>query len=265
MDTLATEQRRRLDALMAELEKLPTPELIPESARLRCPMPLDEAGKKRMRPAFGGGIAAQKLLSYIEALEEVDDHRGAIGRRIFELHWEGSRLKARQSLDAAAPLVMASHLAGRQEVYFHLFAVCVARIERLLPIAARATGYKIPKEDRELLAPYRTLRDYFEHLEDRLPGGKNYVASASETEADGEWRFRMGLTLDAQQRIVLGGVAMDVSPRGVATVRVVLRRNWEQLKPSALATVRKHFEADPSDIPGSEAVTHDLLVSTGGV
>ena len=75
----------------------------------------------------------------------------------------------------------------------------------------------------------------------------------------------MGLTLDAQQRIVLGGVAMDVSPRGVATVRVVLMRNWEQLKPSALATVRKHFEADPSDIPGSEAVTHDLLVSTGGV
>ena len=265
MENLTPEQHARLDALLAELETLPTPELIAESGRLRCPLPLDEAGKNRMRPAFGGGIAAQKLLSYIEALEEVDDLRGAIGRRIHDLHWEGISLQARQSLDAAAPLVMASHLAGRQEVYFHFFAVCAARIERLLPIAARAAGYKIPKEDRELLAPYRTLRDYYEHLEDRLPGGKNYVVSASETEADGEWRFRMGLTLDAQERIILGGVAVDVSPRGVAAVRVVLRRNWEQLKPSALAMVRKHFEADPSDIPSPEAVTHDLLVSTGGV
>lgn len=29
--------------------------------------------------------------------------------------------------------------------------------------------------------------------------------------------------------------------------------------------VRRHFEADPSNIPGPEEVKHDLLVSIGGV
>ncbi len=263
MENMTDEQRSRLDALTAELETLPTPELILESGRLRCPMPLDNTGKVRMRLAIAGGIAAQKLLSYIEALEDVDDHRGKIGQEIFRLRREGEILRTRRSLDAAMPLVLASHHAGRQEVDFHFFAVCVGRIERFLPRAAKAAGYKIPKADRDLLATYRPLRDYYEHLEDRLPGGKCYVEAEAEEEREGEWRIRMGLTLDNQERFVMGGVGADVTPRGVAAVREVLRRNWEELKPSALGMVRKHFTADPSDIPGPEAVRNDLLVSLG--
>lgn len=225
MENLTPEQQAKLDVLMVELEKLPTPEIIAESGRLRLPKPLDDAGKKRMRLAWSGGIAAQKLMAYIEALGDVDEHRGVIGRRIFELHAEGERLRTLQSLDAAGPLVLASHLSGRQEVDYHFFAVCAGRIERFLPIAAKAAGYKVPKEDRELLAPFRTLRDYYEHMEDRLPGGKQYGETGIETQDDREWRVSMGHTVDAQGRIVLGGVAVDVTPRGVETVRSVLQRN----------------------------------------
>ncbi len=235
MENLTPEQRAKLDALVARLNKLPTPGLIVEASRLRLPTPLDEVGKRRFRLAFSGGVAAQKLLSYIEALEEVDDHRDAIGRQIFQLRNEGQLMMPMESIEAAESFVLAAHLAGWQKVDFHFLAVCVGRIERLLPIAARAAGYKIPKGDRALLGSYRPLRDHYEHLEDCLPGGKNYAAAESEEEVDGKWRIRLELALDSDERIVMNGAAMDVTPRGVATVRPVLRRYWEQFRPSALA------------------------------
>lgn len=265
MENLTGAQRAKLEALLAELETLPTPEVISESGRLRLPLPLNDAGKKRMRLAWSGGIAAEKLLAYIQALEDVDEQRDTIVRRIFELHREGERLRALRSLDAVGPREMASHLSGRQEVDYHFFAVCVGRIERFLPIAAKAAGYKLPKEDREFLAPFRSLRDYYEHFEDRLPGGKNDDEAGTESQDDREWRVSMGHTVDDQGRIVLGGVAVGVTPRGVAAVRAVLGRNWEQLRPSALALVRKHFEADPAAIPDPNEVEHRLVVPTSGL
>lgn len=210
MRSLTPDQRPRLDALMAGLETLPTPELIAESGRLRCEMPLDEVGKRRMRLALSGAFAAEKIMAYIQALDDVDDHRGKIGRQVFERRREGERLRALQSLEAANHLVMAAHLAGRQEVDFHFFAVCVGRLERFLPLAARAAGDKIPKEDRALLAPFRKLRDYYEHLEDRLPGGKSAAEAVTETHDAHEWRVRMEPTLEGQERIILDGVAVDV-------------------------------------------------------
>jgi hypothetical protein len=56
-------------------------------------------------------------------------------------------------------------------------------------------------------------------------------------------------------------MAVDVTPRGVAAVRSVLQRNWDEIKLSSLDLVRKHFEANPSDIPRPEHVKHDLLAS----
>lgn len=140
MAGLTDEQQTKLDALMAELERLPTPEAIAEAGRLRCPLPLDDRGRARMRMAIAGAIAAEKLLAYINALDYVDEHRNEIGREIFGLQREGELLRAQRSLDAAMPLVKAGYLAGRQEVDFHFFAVCAGRIERFLPIAAKAAS-----------------------------------------------------------------------------------------------------------------------------
>ncbi len=263
MENLTPEQRWKIDALMAELETLPTPEAITESGKLRCPIPRGDTGNARMRLAIAGGIAAQRLLSYIEALEDVDDHRGKIGQEIFRLRREGEDLQARGSLDAANPLMLATHYAGRQEVDYHFFAICVGRIERFLPKAAKAAGHTILEVDRDLLATYRPLRDYYEHLEDRMPGGSKYAAAEAEEERDGELHIRMGLNLDSQGRVVMGGVTADVTLRGLADVRAVLRNNWEKLKPSALTLVRNHFMADPSHIPNREVVSDNLLLSLG--
>lgn len=150
MRSLTPDQQARLDALMAGLETLPTPVLLAESGRLRCEMPLNEVGKRRMRLALSGAFAAEKIMAYIQALDDVDDHRGKIGRQVFERPREGERLRALESLEAANHLVRAAHLAGRQEVDFHFFAVCVGRLERFLPLAAKATGHKVPQEDRAL-------------------------------------------------------------------------------------------------------------------
>lgn len=261
MDSLTPEQVSRLEALLAELRQLPTPELLIEAGRLRLPMPLDEVGRKRFRQIFAGGVAAQKLLAYIGALEEVDDHRGAIGKRIFDLQQVGNRLIEQESAEAAKYLVEATYLAGRQEVDYHFFAVCVGRIERLLLLVARTAGYKIPLADKELLASYRALRDYYEHLEDRLPSGKRYDEALGEIEQNGEWRIRVSLGIDSQERIIIDGAVVDVTPRGVTAVREAVRRSWEQLGPSALALVRKHYEENPSAIPAPEEINQELFVS----
>lgn len=255
------EQKFRLDALIAELETLPTPELIAEGCRLRCSLPLDDAAKKRLRFAFAGGIAAEKCLAYITTLRDVEEARGRFGREIHQLRHDAERLRATKSLEAARPLVLASHLASRQEVMFHFFAVCVGRIERFLDIAARSAGHKLPADDRKLLRTFRALRDYYEHMEDRLPGGSNDDESVDELDREGVWHLRMGFTGDGQERLVLNGVTVDVTLRGLTAVEDVLQRNWDALKGSALDLVREHFESDPSDIPGPGEVCQDLLLT----
>lgn len=261
---MTLEQRIKLDALLAELNMLPTPELIREAGQIRIPAPLDDAGRKRIYLTLGGAIAAQKLLAYITALRSVDEQRDKIGREVHRLRRKSDHLRSEQSLDAAEPMVLAAQLSGEQEVMFHLFAVCVGRIERLLPIAARAAGYKMPKVDRDLLASFRPLRDYYEHFEERLPGGKNQAEVVREVEENGKWHIRMGLHVDGQSRIVIEGRAIDVTPRGLRAVEDVLHRTWQQLRVSAIAEVREYFEANPSEIPGPEAVDETLLVASSG-
>ncbi|MGH2557638.1 MAG: hypothetical protein ACRDJH_01130 [Thermomicrobiales bacterium] len=89
------------------------------------------------------------------------------------------------------------------------------------------------------------------------------MPSDAEEERDGQLRIRLGLTMDSQERFVVSGVTVDVTTRGAQAARAVVRRNWEQLKPSALAMVRQHFTADPADIPDPGEVKSDLLVSLG--
>ncbi len=94
MANLTDEQHAKLNALIVELETLPTPELIAESGRLRCSSPLNEAGKQRLRLAIGGGAAAQKIMAY---------------RRVFSFSYSprrarvatGSRARARRAVAMA--------------------------------------------------------------------------------------------------------------------------------------------------------------------
>lgn len=260
---MTEEQQARLEGVIAALETLPTPEVIIESQKLRCSLPLTDKTRRRLRMAYAGGISAQRLLSYIEALDDVDEHRQEISRNITQLLRDRDVLLAAEDSDAAYPMTLSAHLAGRMEVDNHFFAVCVGRIERFLPKAARAAGHKISKEDLELLGTFRPVRDHYEHFDERLPGGDKYSVAASESEENGRWTIRMGLTVDPMQRIVIDSVAADMTPRGLATVREIVRRNWDELKPAAIEHARKYFVENPDQLPHPDDLDHDVLVSTG--
>ncbi len=195
----------------------------------------------------------------------MNEWRGKLGLEIHELRQEAERLRAFDPFASIEPSLRATMLAGQQEVTFHFFVVCVGRIERFLPIAARAAGHRIPQADRDLLAPYRLLRDYYEHLENRLPVGTHHAEVVTEEERDGEWRVRMEIPVDSQGRFVFDGKIVDVTTRGMTAVEGVLQRHWDQLRVSVLDLVRKHFKDNPTDIPSPAEVKQELLVSTGGI
>jgi hypothetical protein len=140
----------------------------------------------------------------------------------------------------------------------------VRRIERMWPLVARATGYSMPPGDQELLDSFRDLRHYFEHLEDRAPGKPEQSQLVSETVDGDELRIKVGLQQDSMGRIVLGERTFDVTNRGFAAIEAVMKRNHEQMRNSCLHQVRKHFIANPSDIPAPEDVPFPSLVSLGG-
>jgi hypothetical protein len=264
---LTTKQRAKLEALTAALEKLPMPELIMESARLRCPLvdgDLDESGKKRMRFAAGGAAAAKKLLAYISVLRSVDGQRIANNRRIDGLVQHEDGLRRTDPLDSGQFSVLINRLSGEQEVFLHFFSICATRIATFLPIAARAAGYKVPKADTDILDSYWPLRHHYEHFEDRLPGGKNDHLTVAETHNENEWRVNMGLVTDKQGRFVIEGKTIDVTTRGLGAIEDVVQRTCESIYANALEEVCKHFLANPSDIPDPASLQQSHKVSLGG-
>lgn len=261
MQDLTVEQQGQLAAVLAELNTLPTPELIAEAGRLRCPLPLDDAGRARMRLALGGAYATGKVMSYIETLRAVDGQRDAIGRGIYQLRHVVQAIKDTDPIKAAESTVLAIHLSGRQEVMFHFFAVCAAQIARLLPVATKASGYKLPKADLDILDAYSPLRNYFEHLDARLPGRAHQKEVVTEVQDEYEWRIQMAFVRDNDGRIIIDGKAIDVTSRGVAAVEEVVQRTWEQLRTNCLEEVHKHFLRHPTTIPHPRAIRQDLLVS----
>lgn len=260
MENLPPEQQTRLEALMAELETLPTPELIAESGRLRLPLPLNEVGKKRMRLAWSGAFSYGKVESYLDALRAVDHQRDRIGRQTF-----GRRQQARALKENGLPGFrelesQAIRLSGDQEVTFHFFAICVVQIARLLPMVAKAAGCKIGKADLDILLAFEPLRDYFEHLDQRLPGKPRHAEVVTESEGEKYWRLEMGFETDGQDRIVINGKAIDVTTRGVRAVERVVVDAQKKARESTLESVRKHFAATPVGIPSPEKVRKNPLV-----
>lgn len=261
MDNIIAQQRTQIEALLAELDTLPTPELIVEVGRLRCSSPLGESGKARMRLAYGGAFAIGKVAHYLEELRAIDSKRDAIGREIDRLQQRARELRDADLHTSIESQLSAIQQAGQQEVTFHFFVICVAQIDRLLPVAARAACYKLPKADRDILTAYTPLRHYFEHLDERLPGKAHRAEVVTESADKHEWRIQIGLACDAQGRIVIGGHPIDVTSRGVEAVESVVRRTWEGLRASALEEMRKHCLNNSNQIPQPKQVRQDLLVS----
>ncbi|HSH58677.1 MAG TPA: hypothetical protein VK988_03350, partial [Acidimicrobiales bacterium] len=65
-------------------EKLPTPDLIAESVRIQGVDWTTDEGKARYRTAMAGGIAAEKIMSYLLALRDFEQFRNTLGRAIYE-------------------------------------------------------------------------------------------------------------------------------------------------------------------------------------
>lgn len=257
--SLSPGEHQRLEELLAALTNLPTPEVIVEAGRIRCPLPLNDASRSRFRQVISGGIAAQKILAYIEMLRFVNLQRLAVGKANHETQQRAAELMTAEDLAAAGFLVQADRLAGIQEVTWHFFAICVGRIERYLPLVTRPAGYRMSQADKEVLASFRPLRDYYEHLEDHLPAAKSPGDVVEITETPEHITVRMGLTIDDDGRIVLDGKPIDVTAQGLNAVGEVLQRVWNAAGANAIEEVRKHFTRDPSNIPSPDSLSQSLL------
>jgi hypothetical protein len=265
-EDLTDDQRDRFTAVIAKLEKLDVPELLAESARLRMPKPMTEELKPRFRSNFAGAIAAQKVLAYISELDDANKRRVELGKEIMRLNAEASALENTDPEQATALRVTAGRLAGMQEVAIHRFASAIERIAVLLPIAAKTSGYKLSAKDRALLNNYIDLRDYYEHLEERLPGGKFEKQACEEIEDERGWRIVMELPIDKTDGMIeINGSRIDVSSDAVMDVILTMQRAWADLRANALAEVQKYFLAHPEHIPDPSEVRDASLAQLGGV
>ena len=263
MEILTDEQQGKLDALLAELATLPTPELIVEAVRIRGIDVSTEEGQHLFRTAMAGGIAAEKMFSYLLALRDFEQFRNSLGREIHGFMLRPEPTRPEEVEEYIREKTLAIKNSGLQEVTVHFFSNCVMHLHKLLKKAATGAGYQIPDADLAVLNAYRDLRNYYEHIENRLPGHVDAGEVVRETVTEDEWTIHSGIETDSEGYILLKGQRIDVTGRGLERVEDVVRRTWEQLKPAAVAGAREHFLANPADIPSPEAVRQDLLVSVG--
>jgi hypothetical protein len=155
--------------------------------------------------------------------------------------------------------------SGLQEVTYHFFAVCVAAIDGLLPLVAKATGYKISKEDKDVLRSFTPLRDYFEHMENRAPGKSRESEVVSEYDDGRVWRVVSGFHTDEFDRILLNNRPIDVTSRGCEAIEEIVARNYVEMKASCLEQVRRHYLQGFKPIPSPSEVPYVPLVSVYSV
>lgn len=260
-DQMTEEQRNRLEDLIVHLCTFPLPELIVASGDLRCPRPLNEQAKQRVRQSLAGAYAIGKIANYMHMLRGVDAERQRVGHQAHLLRQRVQKLGESNPESAITADVHVSFLSGMQEVTYHFFAICVMAIDGLLPLVARATGYKIPPADKAVLAAYKPLRDYFEHIEDRAPGKSRQAEVVTEHQDEHQWRVVHGFLVDEDDRIILNDQPVDVTMRGLHVVEEVVARSYLGMKASCLNQVRDHFAHEPSTLPSPDDVPYKPLVS----
>jgi hypothetical protein len=260
-------QATQLFDVMLKLNTLATPELIAESARLRCPEPLTDQVKQRFRNQLSGAFALETLYAYRESLLHVNDVREELSRGIEARYHVYRQTRRSQPEVAAAAKAEAVHLRGRQESMFHFFAVCGMKFFTLLPMAASAAGHKISKAHREFLEGYEHLRHYYEHLDNEFPGKGNPATSVSESETTTGWAIRMGLPHDDRGRLQVRASrpphkvwTVDVSRAGMNEIFRIFEHESSNIRERALAEVRNHFSRNPNLIPTPEEIKSDIIV-----
>lgn len=264
---MSAEESNRLLELMIKLQTLPTPELIAESARLRCPEPLTDATKRRFRNQLAGAFAAQTVYAYVASLQGATDVREQIGRSILELRDLYRKIREREANAAVAAKIQAMQLVSEPDAMFHFFAICGTKFYRLLPIAASSVSHNVADANLETLEGYEHLRHYYEHLENEFPGKKNSLTAVSETESPEGWTISMGLPRDSQGRLKVRASkpphnvwTVDVSRRGMDEVLRIVERELGQIRNAALLAVREHFQKNLRVIPPADTVNPEVLV-----
>jgi hypothetical protein len=265
-EDLTDDQKKRFNAVMEQLEKLDVPELLWESARLRMPKPITKEQKPRFRSNFAGAIAAQEVLAYVSELHNANDQRIELFHEINRIKAEADAIEHTDRDQARTLRITVGCLAGMQEVAIHRFASAIERISELLPRATKTSAYKLSSTDRSLLENYKDLRDYYEHLENRLPGGQFDKEACTEIEDERGWRVIMELPINKSDGMIeIQGSRIDVSSDAAMDVTLVMQRAWADLKAHALAEVQKHFLANPEAIPEPIDVRDAILAELGGV
>ncbi|MGH7964182.1 MAG: hypothetical protein ACRERD_20560, partial [Candidatus Binatia bacterium] len=151
--------------------------------------------------------------------------------------------------------------SGEAQILTHLFTSCVSQLWRLLRKAASGIGFTIPPEDLEFLGSYRNLRNYFEHIDQRMPGEIHASEGVLETISDQGLTIESGLKVDLLGRYIVNGVPADVTPRGLQAIEDIVRRTWERITDAGIAEVESFFVEHPSRIPDPRLIQQSLLTS----
>lgn len=205
MNSLTKDQQAKLDAVLAELETLPTQELIVEAVRIRNLDWGTDEGKALYRTALASGIAGHKIMSYLLALRDFELFRTTLGEAIHASRSRPQPSRHEYLEEYVRDRLIAAENSGLQKVVVHFYCSCVMHLHKLLKKAAEGAEYEIPGEDLDVLNAYRGLRNYFEHIENRLPGQVNATEWVRETITENDWHIEVGLEVDNEGRTVLKG------------------------------------------------------------
>lgn len=259
-ESLSRRDQIKIESLLDELNRLDNPELFVQSYILRTDEPSTDEDWHRMRAVFSGAACIGYVSHYLMQLRKVNDERRRLGIVITRMIEQADAIRSRDPMRAQELRGEANFLSGQQLMTFHFFAVCVHRISKLLPVACKAAGYKLPLEDRQMLESFEELRHVFEHFEDELPGRAGSAGMVKEGVAGGWWNISIEIESDLDGRIVTKGKAADVTDRGFAKIEEIVARSWECCRDTALVRVAVHFAVSPEMIPPPEVIDRRQMV-----
>jgi hypothetical protein len=126
----------------------------------------------------------------------------------------------------------------------------------------KVAGFKLDKADRDTLEEFEPLRHYYEHIEERLPGGKNQGEAVTET--DDPWRITFQLPVDSSGRVSIKGNVIQVDSVGAQRVQDLVSRAWERIRTSTINEMEKFFRNNPDRMPHASQVDSGWDVKIGG-